>query len=118
MFSYKDQQHSSRGGDGKQASVAQGLKVTEDEVDAMIDQFATSDEAFEKTWSRRVVEYFFMNVSYSVSCSYCSQHILAKGKERINERGQSRGTSTGTGGATPWLASYFSFRPTLTLTNL
>jgi hypothetical protein len=62
MFSYKDQKQSRRG-DGKQASVAQGLKVTEDEVDAMINQFATSDEAFEKTWSRRVVEFFFMNVS-------------------------------------------------------
>jgi hypothetical protein len=62
MFSYKDQQQPRRG-DGKQASVAQGLRVTEDEVDAMIDQFATSDEAFEKTWSRRVVEFFFMNVS-------------------------------------------------------
>jgi hypothetical protein len=62
MFSYKDQQQSRRG-DGKQASVAQGLRVTEDEVDAMIDQFATSDETFGKTWSRRVVEGFFMNVS-------------------------------------------------------
>jgi hypothetical protein len=62
MFSYKDQKQSRRG-DGKEASVAQGLRVTEDEVDAMIDQFATSDEAFEKTWSRRLVEYFFMNVS-------------------------------------------------------
>jgi hypothetical protein len=73
MFSFKDQKPSRRG-DGKQASVAQGLRVTEDEVDAMIDQFATSDETFEKTWSRRVVEYFFMNVS--VLCT------LANGKER------------------------------------
>lgn len=63
MFSYKDQKPSYRRGDGKQSSVAQGLKVTEDEVDAMIDQFATSDETFEKTWSRLVVESFFGKVS-------------------------------------------------------
>jgi hypothetical protein len=62
MFSYKDQKPSSRGG-MRQASVGQGLRVTDDEVDELIDEFATSDENFEKTWSRRVVEGFFMNVS-------------------------------------------------------
>jgi hypothetical protein len=63
MFRYKDQKpHSSRG-DVRQASVGQGLRVTEDEVEELIDQFATSDETFEKTWSRRVVEGFLGNVS-------------------------------------------------------
>ena len=99
MFSYKDQKQSSRrDGDGKQSSVAQGLRVTEDEVDAMIDQFATSDEAFEKTWSRRAVEYFFMNVSIVFT-------------ERSNERRQSRDE------ALP-VPPIFPFRTALTLLNL
>jgi hypothetical protein len=63
MFRYQDQKEPSSRSVGRQPSVAQGLRVTEDEVDAMIDQFATSDEIFEKTWSRRAVEGFFMNVS-------------------------------------------------------
>jgi hypothetical protein len=54
--------HSQRGLN-KQASAKQVLRVTEDEVDEIIDNFANSDELFEKTWSRRVVEGFFMNVS-------------------------------------------------------
>jgi hypothetical protein len=108
MFSYKDQKQSqSPRGDGKQASVAQGLRVTEDEVDAMIDQFASSDEAFEKTWSRRVVEYFFMHVS---TVFYVANiHRQMGRKEGSNERGQSRDEAN-----TP-RALYFPFRHALTL---
>jgi hypothetical protein len=46
-----------------QASVSTGPKLTEDEVDAMIDEFAKDDDYKMKTWSRRVVENFLQNVS-------------------------------------------------------
>lgn len=39
------------------------LRVTEDEVEAMIGEFAKDDDNSRKTWSRYVVESLFMNVS-------------------------------------------------------
>jgi len=42
-------------------TLIRGMPVTEDQVEAMIDEFAKADDYQAKTWSRRVVESFLMN---------------------------------------------------------
>jgi hypothetical protein len=61
---------SHRGLSARQPSYMHGTRLTEEQVEAMIENFAKEDDITGKTWTRRIVENFLGHVSVLPSRFY------------------------------------------------